>query len=288
MKSYEEIARGALARAKEEKRKQKRRLAAAVTAFAVCLAAAAAVLISRLPRAAKTGGAETSAVTTAETYAYAITSGETPSTDAAPGVDTRSGGAESVPASEAGVDENAQESDGVGDIGVYGGETAALTVPQGFTVTGEAITDEDAEAYFSENLGGILSSLSASGVGAGDAHVVYPGYCHMNLGKTGEVRANYRDYLLYRGETLVSIVTLYREDGEIHSSPAFGGPWFADYAAFLRSHRGEGLLFFYDGLRELALTPQNALFCPVTGPVENPGLDYRALYCPEICFLQEP
>ena len=145
-------------------------------------------------------------------------------------------------------------------------------MPTGFRITGEAVTDADAEAYFSENLGGILSSLSASGVAVGDAHVVYPGYCHMNLGKTGEVRANYRDYLLYSGETLVSIVTLYREEGEIHASPAFGGPWFADYAAFLRAHRGEGLLFFYDGFRELALTPQNELFCPIEGNVddENP------------------
>lgn len=309
MKSYEEIARGALARAKEEKRKQKRRLGAVISVFAVCVAVAAAVLIPRLPRHVKTNGqdetvpdtvayalgqeetaAETFAATgqneiTAETFAAA---GQDESSSAAPEAsDARSGGAESVPASEAGVQESVKETDGAGDIGVFGGETGELTVPAGFTVTGEAVTDADAEAYFGENLGRILSSLTASGVGAENARIVYPGYCHMNLGETGEVRTGFRDYLLYNGETLVSIITLYRVDGEIQASPAFGAPWFADYAAFLRAHRGERLLFFYDGFRELALTPQNELFCPITGRVENPGLNYTDLYCPEICFTPE-
>ena len=69
MKSYEEIARGALARAEEEKRKQKRRLGAVISVFAVCAAVAAAVLIPQLPRHVKTNGQDE---TVPDTVAYAL------------------------------------------------------------------------------------------------------------------------------------------------------------------------------------------------------------------------
>ena len=131
----------------------------------------------------------------------------------------------------------------------------------------------------------LLSSLIASGVNAWGARIKTPGYSHMTLDETGDVRRNFRDYQLWVDDSLVSVVTLYKQDGEIYATPSFGAPWFASFAAFLRQHTGEKLLFFYNGFTELVLTPENVAYAPVTGPCENPGLDYDTLYCDEIAFI---
>ena len=69
MKSYEELARGALARAKEKKKKRHRRIGICASVFAVVIAVTAAVLLWKHPLAAP---AE-------ETVPYAA-----PASDAAP------------------------------------------------------------------------------------------------------------------------------------------------------------------------------------------------------------
>jgi len=159
----------------------------------------------------------------------------------------------------------ASENEG-GDIAGYGGET-----PNGGNiayfnkaVTGEPITDEEAAAYFAENRQSLISSLSSSGVDTSDFRIMEKGYCHMNIenGKL-ETRVNFRDYLVYSGSELISIVTLYRQDGKIYSSPAFGGPWFSTYNDFLQAHKGEELVYVYCGIGEYIITPDNQIVNPM-------------------------
>jgi hypothetical protein len=312
MKTYEELARGALARAKEKKKKRNRRIRICASAFAAVIAVTAAVLIRRLPQTAPAketvpnaapavseaapesvvesvageGQPETAQHSTVAGTTEAAVPDETmPSSTAA--VSAGPSGANATENAAAGVTDPAEKTDGAGEI--FGGEKAGLPAQvNGFVYTGEPITDEEAAAYFSANLDAVLSSLTASGVSARGARVRYPGYSHMTLNETGDVRLNYRDYQLWVDQSLVAVVTLYRLDGELHATPSFGAPWFASFAAFLRQHAGEKLLFFYNGFTELVLTPANEVYDPVgeryeTGDV--PGLDYERLYCEEIAFM---
>ena len=289
MKTYEELARGALARAEEEKKRRKKQNRIAVSSVALGVAVTAAVLILRHPwPGGKAGDMETLAGGTEAAASQTVPDGNAvtqtpePSVGAVP-VTAAQGTEAETEAASVPVSDAASAAEGDGDS--FGGESAYTGAVTGYVVTGDAVTEAEAEAYFAEHLNGILTSLSASGVNASGAQLRTPGYSHMTLGQTGDVRLDFCDYQLWQDGTLLAIITLYKLDGEISATPSFGAPWFDSFAAFLRQHRGEKLLFFYNGFTELVLTPENVAYAPVTGPCENPGLDYDTLFCDEIAFV---
>ena len=345
MKTYEEIARGALARANEIKKKNKKRNRIVLSSFAVLAAATAAVFLLRQPEIISNPGAnETastvpmySAVETApESTEPAVAADEpspgeilvdgqeepvSPSSEAQTVIEATSTAAQSATeaatitsravtevtstttravtettstAAQAGTEATSttaaavepEISTGHGPDDTFGGPEAVDPKDvTGFIVTGEPIGDDEAKAYFAEHMDSILSSLIASGVNAWGAQVKYPGYSHMTLDTTGDVRRNFRDYQLWVDDGLIAIVTLSKQDGEIYATPAFGAPWFSSFASFLLQHRGEKLLCFYNGFMELFLTPDNELYAPLDVTMENPGLDYDTLYCDEIVLI---
>lgn len=136
----------------------------------------------------------------------------------------------------------------------------------GVKVVGEKITDAEALAYLQENTW-IGSALAASGVQTEDITYSKAGYCHVSYdgaeGKQLEVRENFRDYLAYNESgKLIAIITLTKENGKLSASPAFGGPWFGNYTAFLNAHKGEKLLYVYAGWMEIIITPNNQYVNP--------------------------
>lgn len=151
--------------------------------------------------------------------------------------------------------------------GTIGGvRIPALPVDRTIQYTGETITDEEAAAYFKENTW-LQSALSASGVDTDGVRYAEHGYCHVSYdgteGKSFEVRQNFRDYLVRNGKgDLIAIVTLTKENGQLSATPAFGGPWFGDYNAFLQQRKGEALVFVYAGWMELVLTPDGGVYNP--------------------------
>ncbi|MBQ7541751.1 MAG: hypothetical protein IJT44_05620 [Clostridia bacterium] len=168
----------------------------------------------------------------------------------------------------------AQPKDGSGST--YGGDTQlggwmipcvpAVTGAQpGVKVVGEKITDAEARAYLMENTW-IGSALAASGVPADNLTYSETGYCHVSYdgveGKQLELRQNFRDYLAYSDGELVAIITLTKENGRLSATPAFGGPWFSAYDAFLNAHKGEKLLYVYAGFMEIIITPDNRYVNP--------------------------
>ena len=191
-----------------------------------------------------------------------------------------------------------------GGSDIYGGDTTGgVNIPidifKDFDIipierVGEVLTDEEAREYFSTNLVGIANSLAASGVNADSLRVSEHGYCHINLSDNNnsvapEIRRNFRDYLAYSGDELVAIITLAKEDGQIYSTPAFGGPWFSDYNEKLQNYKGQKLLYLYVGFIEVVIAPDNSYFC--TGgadissfmeAVENP---YERLYAEEAIYI---
>lgn len=143
----------------------------------------------------------------------------------------------------------------------------ALPFEKGFELTGEELTDDEAQAYFEENIAEITDTLATSGVAADAIDIADKGYCHVNYngteGKLLEIRQNFRDYLVYNNGELISIITLYKENGEIYCTPAFGAPWFADFNAYLQQHSGEELIFIYAGFMEMVIAPDNSFRNPM-------------------------
>ena len=134
-------------------------------------------------------------------------------------------------------------------------------------LTGEKITDEEAQEYFKLNKSSIIGSLSSSGVAADAISISEKGYCHISydgtLGKSFEIRENFRDYIVYNGDKIVAIITLVKENGEISATPSFGAPWFDTYNSYLNSHKDEELVYAYAGWFEIVIAPDNTYFNPM-------------------------
>lgn len=160
-----------------------------------------------------------------------------------------------------------------GSVDMTGGDYSnwfcipALPFEEGVELTGEELTDADAQAYFEENIAEITYMLTANGVSADAIKIADKGYCHVSYngveGKLLEIKQNFRDYLVYNNNELISIITLCKENGEIYCTPAFGSPWFADFNAYLQQHRGEELIFVYAGFMEIIIAPDNTFRNPM-------------------------
>ncbi|MBR5975621.1 MAG: hypothetical protein IK020_10630 [Clostridiales bacterium] len=176
-----------------------------------------------------------------------------------------------------------------------GGAGMIPKIPEDRTIvlTGDLITDEEAAVYFESEMRFICEGLRAMGVSLTDPHVSSTGYCYVQYGGyEGEgltVHQNFRDYLLYDGEELVSIVTLFRiqgEDGRIHNSPAFGGEWMKGYGEWLAEHKGQELLFVRAGDAEFILAPNGDYTNPagmekeeIDQYFEGIAYPYEIFYC---------
>lgn len=176
----------------------------------------------------------------------------------------------------------------------YGGINIPV-IPQnkGVIETGERLTDADAAEYFKHD-SSILYSLQASGVPVGGIIISGKGYSHVCY--TGlenehpEARLNFRDYPVYSDGRLVSIITLYKENGKIYATPAFGASWFDDYNDFLNAHKGQRLLYVYAGGTELIFTPDGSAYSTLglTNLNDYTGgrTDlYRLFYHPDAVFV---
>ena len=143
----------------------------------------------------------------------------------------------------------------------------ALPSDREIKVTGEMITDEEAQKYFRKNQNSIVSALTSSGVSSNSIKISNKGYGHVNYngeeGKNFEVRQNYRDYLVYNGNELIAIITLWKENGEIFDTTSFGAKWFNDYNEYLQNHAGEKLVYVYAGWLEIIIAPDNTYFNPM-------------------------
>lgn len=154
---------------------------------------------------------------------------------------------------------------------------------------GEVITEEEASAYFTREYRSIKSALEASGVPAENMVISGRGYCHVKWnGGYPVVRQDFRDYPVYSGGRLISIITITKENGRIGNSIAFGGDWSA-YLEFLKEHAGEELIYIYTDL-EIVIAPGGECVTPsgLTVDYENAKeiydhiIDERIAYVPSV------
>ncbi len=144
----------------------------------------------------------------------------------------------------------------------------ALPFDRTMAISCEVITDAEAEEYFDKNAESILGSLYASGMSSDSVRISEKGYSHVcyngTMGKPLELRRDYRDYLVYSGDKLTAIITLFKdENGEICNTPSFGAKWFDDYNEYLQNHKGEELVYAYAGWFEIIIAPDNTYYNPM-------------------------
>ena len=142
------------------------------------------------------------------------------------------------------------------------------------------VTDEIGYDFLSENYESIKTLLIESGVSADNLLISEHGYSHLNT-DDNTIAVNYRDYLAYNDGELISIITVINDENGLWYSPAFGGPWFAQYNSFLNEHSGEELVYLYVGIPEVVITPDNELFYTSSGQPYGDvvdGVDYYAIF----------
>lgn len=134
-------------------------------------------------------------------------------------------------------------------------------------VTGDKLTESEARAYLIDNRESIVSALASSGVPADDIVISERGICHLSYdGSTMEyleLKQDRRDYLVYNGDKLVAIVTLWKENGKIYSTPIFGAKWFDGYNKFLKAHKGQKLVYVYANNNEIVIAPDGTCYMPL-------------------------
>lgn len=190
------------------------------------------------------------------------------------------------------VNENQQE------VIVDGGNYANGVTPPGnnfciplvpfdksFKLTGETITEEEAEKYLNENKKRIISSLASDRVSV-DSIRFSDGYRYVSYtgaeGESFKINQSNIDYLVYNGDKLVAIVTLMKYNGELSDSIAYGARWFEGYNKFLQSHKGEELVNVWALNCHIIVAPDNTCFNPmgvdVSGYVEGIENPYELYY----------
>ncbi len=150
--------------------------------------------------------------------------------------------------------------DGTGAGGYY--EQNGVLIPilpenNRITYNGEVITDDEVKEFLDTDA--VASTLRASGIPADDIRISEKGYCHVSYGGPAGsslvINRNFRDYPVYNGDDLVSVITMTKEGGVLHDNTSFGGSYFESFNDYLKDHRGQAVLFLYAGNVEIAISP---------------------------------
>ena len=139
---------------------------------------------------------------------------------------------------------SAREGTKTADGGLAGGvgDAANLSVAQivrrGIRTEGEVLSDEEGYAYVTQYKDALLDTLTVSGVKMSRPRFAEKGIGHLSIHSDGAVmKTNWREFLVYDGDEIVAVYTLYKENGLIHATPSWGSPSYADYSRFLAEHR---------------------------------------------------
>ncbi|MBR2751711.1 MAG: hypothetical protein IKG93_01635 [Clostridiales bacterium] len=166
--------------------------------------------------------------------------------------------------------------DGCGEEGVIITDRACVHL----TGVDYWLTNEEAYAFLMENYAGIKNSLEASGVNAQNMVISETGYGHYRT-NDNSVAVNWRDFLVYNDEDLISVISVSKDENGLWYGIAFGGSWYSQYNSFLQQHAGQQLVYLYYGDMEAIVTPDNKIyrfmdFAEFEGLVD--GFDYYSFF----------
>ncbi len=291
MKTYEELAAGAIARGRELKRRRNRRRVWGSAAAA--LTVAALILTWTVNRQRKP------VVTPPDEEGSVVWNGEMAG---ASGVHESVAGVPSTapaaltPESTAAVPDGAAAVTGEGSPGTSAGtwEMPSGEPPAsgstegvgGFALPRDGRLERVGEGFSDADVLALLQALVSSPTGLGlsenaELTLIEAGHAHVRLPETPEdpavITADFRDYYVTENGKIAAILTVAKEDGRFFVTPAFGAPWFGALTDFLNAHRGEKLLAVYMGPLDVLIAPDGDLFLP--GEADPTALpDAEALY----------
>ncbi|MBR6044092.1 MAG: hypothetical protein IKP47_00505 [Ruminococcus sp.] len=133
-------------------------------------------------------------------------------------------------------------------------------------LTGEAITEAEAKAYFDANSRRIAQNLGVAGVDIAGKGWSYLGY-RGDLEKGYEVRQDIVNYPVYSGGSFAGLVTLTKLNGVLSDTVSVPseGSWPERLGRFLEAHKGEELVFVCPGFNETVIAPDGSMESMING-----------------------
>jgi len=152
-----------------------------------------------------------------------------------------------------------------GRLDEYGGDTGggafgASLSGRGITTTGTAITAEEIREIIEREKVNVASFIRLETPGAGDINISLVGYSHLQT-DDNTIALDFVTLPVFSDNKLIGDVTLFRYDGEIHCTPAAGGPGWAVKTDMFDQNPGKDIAFVYSGqYMELMIAPDDTIY----------------------------
>lgn len=131
---------------------------------------------------------------------------------------------------------------------------------RGITTTGTAITSDEIKEFVEREKVYIASVIRLETPGAGDINISLVGYSHLQT-DDNTVSLDYVTLPVFSDNKLIGDVTLFRYDGEIHCTPAAGGPGWAMKTKMFSENPDKEIAFVYAGqYMELMIAPDDTIY----------------------------
>ncbi len=145
---------------------------------------------------------------------------------------------------------------------------------------GETITDAELKAYIKKNAEYMVASV-AFDLGKGEYRVCTKGYRPLTVSaKDGLfINTGFVDCPITKDGKIVAVVTVYKDNGVIYDSVAYGGNGFATIQRAFDENPDEDLVFIYvNEVPEVIITKENKMYFIPSSVGFNKNYDYYTLY----------
>lgn len=163
-----------------------------------------------------------------------------------------------------------------------GDRDAALPYISGVNIAlkGETITDAELKAYIKKNAEYMVASV-AFDLGKGEYRVCTKGYRPLTVSAQDGLFINtgFVDCPITKDGKIVAVVTVYKDNGVLYDSVAYGGNGFATIQRAFDENPDEDLVFIYvNEVPEVIITKENKMYFIPSSVGFNKNYDYYTLY----------
>lgn len=175
-----------------------------------------------------------------------------------------------------------------GNEAVYGGDYANNYLSSKsisglcVKIKGTSITDDELEKYIKENAKSIVSGIAFDSKygGNGEYKICTKGYSHLTTDENGLwINLDFVDCIITKSGKIVGIVTVFKDNGKLHNSVAYGGTAFDNLQRAFDENPGKELVFVYDGMTpEIIISPDNKMYFNPCAVGYEKGFDYYSAF----------
>ncbi len=142
----------------------------------------------------------------------------------------------------------------------YGDDGKIILSDADVSFTGTAITADEIKEIIEREKVYLASFIRLETPGAGDINISLVGYSHLQT-DNNTVSLDFVTLPVFTEDRLIGEVTLFRYDGEIHCSPAAGGPGWAVKTEIFNKNPDKELAFVYVGqVSEYMIAPDSTIY----------------------------